>query len=370
VTGSRADYGLWTSTLRAISCHPNLRLQLVVTGMHLLKKFGSTVNEIRRDGWPIAARIRMQSGDDGPADQAQGLARGVDGMARFFLRERTDVVMVLGDRIEALAGALAGVTTGRFVAHVHGGDVAPGDVDGCLRNSITKLAHLHFTATAAARRRVIAMGENPSTVFQVGAPGLDDLFALLPSCPKPKMRTGRALIVFHPTGRSPEAEGRAVRHILEAARRANLVPLIVYPNSDRGHQGIVDVIERYQETSKVIVLRSMRRDVYLRYLIESDVLIGNSSSGMIEAAAAGTPVVNVGDRQLGREREHRLVVDTSESVDSICSGIERVLRKRIPRPSNSIYGQGNAGRTIAKWIARVPLTERLRRKIASSPGKR
>ncbi|MEE9211172.1 MAG: UDP-N-acetylglucosamine 2-epimerase, partial [Phycisphaeraceae bacterium] len=159
ITGTRADYGLLRSTMAAIQTHRRLRLQVVVTGMHLLHKFGHTVDQIARDGWRVDARVKMQTGDDSPLDQAAGLSRGVLGIAKFLEQAKSEIVLVLGDRIEAMAGALAAVTTGRIVAHIHAGDVAPGDFDDSLRHAITKLAHVHLTATRCAARRVVRMGE-------------------------------------------------------------------------------------------------------------------------------------------------------------------------------------------------------------------
>ena len=368
VTGSRAEYGLLRSTLEAIQKHQQLQLQLVVTGMHLLKKFGYTIDEIRRDGWRIDAKIKMQRGSDSPLDQAEGLARGVAGLARFFDEVRTDIVVVLGDRIEAMAGALAAVTTGRLLAHIHGGDVAPGDFDDGLRHAITKLAHLHFAATRNAQHRIIHMGESPDRVHWVGAPGLDHLKQLTKQNGTKKRKSGRALILQHPCGRSAAREKRTMNAILGAVERAGLNRLIIYPNSDRGHTGIIEAIELHRRNAangSVQAIPSLDRDTYLKKLLEADVLIGNSSSGIIEAAMAGTPVVNVGDRQEGRERSGSSVIDAGESSSSIALALQCALRKRPVIGRNPVYGDGSAGGQIASLLARAPLDAAFRRKCIS-----
>jgi len=368
VTGSRAEYGLLQSTMKAVADHERLRLQVVVTGMHLLKKFGHTVDQVLRDGWRIDARVKMQSGDDKADDQAVGLARGVAGMAGFFEQAKTDIVVVLGDRIEAMAGALAGVTTGRFVAHLHGGDLAPGDFDDSLRHAITKLAHVHFVATASARRRVIRMGESAERVHCVGAPGLDRLFELCAEVRDAGSRAGRAVIVQHASGRAASRERRTMEWILRAVREAELAADVVYPNSDRGHTGIIEAIEahsRQSENGSIQVFRSLDRDSYLRLLIHADVLVGNSSSGIIEAAVAGTPAVNIGIRQRGRERSRSSVVDADESLASIRDALDRALRKRTVIGRVTTYGQGQAGKRIADLLAFVALSEDSRRKVNS-----
>lgn len=360
VTGSRAEYGLLRSTMEALKKHRRLELRVVATGTHLLRKFGHTVDQIVRDGWRVDARIRMQAGDDGPLDQTVGLSRGVAGMGRFCEEVGADVMLVLGDRIEAMAGALAGVTTGRCVAHIHGGDIAPGDFDESLRHAITKLAHLHFPATQAARRRIIRLGERPEHVHCVGAPGLDRLIQLTKRRRVPRTRSRLALIVQHPCGRSAAHERRVMSTLLRAVAEAGLSRAIVYPNSDRGHTGIIEAIETHRAGAAdgaVRVVRSLDRDAYLRLLMAADVLVGNSSSGIIEAGTAGTPTVNVGGRQRGRERSGRSVVDTDESPASIRQALLRALRKRPIMGKATVYGDGKAGGRIAQILADAPLDE-------------
>ncbi|MCC7292063.1 MAG: UDP-N-acetylglucosamine 2-epimerase (hydrolyzing) [Phycisphaerales bacterium] len=365
ITGTRAEYGLLRTTIRAVQRHPRLQLQLVATGMHLVRKFGSTVRQIEADGFRVAARVPMQRGTDDALDQAEGLARGVRGIARFLREARSDIVLVLGDRIEAMAGALAGVTTGRIVAHVHGGDVAPGDLDDALRHAITKLAHLHLPATRASMRRVVRMGERREHVFLVGAPGLDELASILRAHARAPQRSGHALIVHHPCGRSAKIEARVMRDLLASVERHGLRRLIVYPNSDRGHQGVIRAIRDHAARSRpgeVSVFRSLPRDEFVRCLSAADVLVGNSSSGIIEAPFVGTPSVNVGARQTGREPGGASVIHVDENSRSISAALARALRTRNRRPAHSVYGDGHAGRKIAEILASIEISEELRRK--------
>jgi len=388
VTGTRAEYGLLKTTIAAIDDSPRLKLQIVATGMHLIRKFGYTVRDIERDGWPIDARIRMQTGADDPLDQALGLAKGVAGIARFLQQAKSDMVLVLGDRVEAMAGALAAVTTGRTLAHIHGGDVAPGDFDDPLRNAITMLAHIHLTASKRSMRRVLRMvapprGANvdlfPSAdrVFFVGAPGLDDISRLRGVGTAHQLRRvgtahqfaahHTALVVQHAYGRSVAHEARVMTAILKAVASEHLDRIIIYPNSDRGYQGVLSAIERHQnetnsttrvstkcvKTGSVKVLRSLPRDEYLRTLIAADVIVGNSSSGIIEAPFAGTPTVNVGTRQLGRQRGGSSVLDASENVRSIRKAIGLALKQRPRRTTSKVYGDGGTGLRIAAILAKI-----------------
>jgi UDP-hydrolysing UDP-N-acetyl-D-glucosamine 2-epimerase len=366
VTGTRAEYGLLKSPLAAIAAHPRLELQLVVTGMHLLRRFGHTVDDIARDGWRIGARVRMQAGSDGVLDQAAGLARGVQGISRYLERGRTDIVVVLGDRIEALAGALAAVTTGRVLAHIHGGDVAPGDFDDSLRHAITKLAHVHLVATRAAGRRVVRMGESPARVHVVGAPGLDRLRDLCSGRAPYRPASATALVVYHARGRAATAEEATMATVLCTVASLGLRRLVLYPNTDRGHAGVLRAIERHRGRSprdEVQVFRSLPRDEYLRALTQAAVLVGNSSSGIIEAPLAGTPSVDVGPRQAGRQPGGPSVIRCGESEAAIRRAVQRALRARRHPCRQSVYGDGRAGPRIAGVLAALPLGGDFARKV-------
>ena len=383
VTGTRADYGLLRSPMSAIRDHPRLTLQVVACGMHLLRKFGTTVKDIERDGFSIDARIPMQRGDDSSIDQAGGLGRGVGKIAAFLDEANTDIVVVLGDRIEAMAGALAAVTTGKVLAHIHGGDAAQGDFDDSLRHAISKLAHVHLTATSDATKRLRRMGEASGRIHQVGAPGIDRIREILAdSDPRnsdttcgtglqPVAATGSkrvrhgALIVQHASGRSARRERATMRVLLDCVQCAGLSRTIIYPNSDRGHAGVIAAIEAHArrfDRAEVRVVRSLPRDAYLRALIDADVLVGNSSSGIIESSTAGTPAVDIGDRQRGRLKCGPSVIHAEETAESIRQALAVALRTRPRCSRRSVYGDGHAGPRIADVLADLPLDAGLQKK--------
>jgi len=393
VTGTRAEYGVLRTVMRAIDRHPRLELQLIVTGMHLLRRFGHTVNDIRADGWRIDAMVRMQRGRDDAIAEAEAAGRGIQGIARALRRLRSDVVLVTGDRVEAFAGAAAGACARRCVAHIHGGDRALGDVDDLLRHAITKLAHVHFVATHDAARRVRRLGEEPGRIFRVGAPGLDEIRAIRkPSAAQLREMLGGndvcdyAMIVQHPWGRPAEQERRDMLATLSAVQAAGLSGIILYPNSDPGHSGIIQAIEdrvsgcgvrvpggrtrfpgaktrRYDPNPvRWFVARSLDRDTYIRLLKGARVLVGNSSSGIIESAAAGVPAVNIGPRQQGRLKCGPSVIDSSPGRRAVLRAIRRALRVRV-RSDKSVYGDGRAGERIAAVLARLPLDGAFHRKL-------
>jgi len=354
--------------LHAIDRHPRLELQLVVTGMHLLRKFGHTIDRIRADGWKIDAQVRMQSGQDRAYSEGEATGRGIVGIARALRRLRADVVLVVGDRMEAFAGAAAGACSRTLVAHVHGGDRALGDMDDSLRHAITKLAHIHLVATQDAARRVRRLGEEPSRIVRTGAPGLDEILAIR----KPPAAWLRetlgwdrvrdyAMVVQHPWGRTAEQERRDMLATLSAVAAAGLSGVILYPNSDPGHSGIIEAI-RKRVPGHWFVARSLDRTTFIRLLKGSRVLVGNSSSGIIESGTAGVPAVNIGPRQQGRLKCGPSVIDCPAARDAILRAVKRAMRLDV-QSDKSIYGDGRAGERIAAALARIPLAAPFHRKL-------
>lgn len=366
VTGSRAEYGLLRSTMSAIARHPRLRLSVVACGMHLLREFGSTVRQISHDGFSIDARVRMQQGDDRPLDQAVGLARGVRGIARHLHDSDCDIVLVLGDRIEALAGALAGSATGRIVAHIHGGDRATGDADDAFRHAISKLAHVHLPATRQSALRLRRLGEDPWRIHLVGPPGLDDVYEFLRARPLRPVASDFALVVQHPTGRASEVERRVMNNLLDAVGDASLRPVVIVPNTDRGSSGIRRAIrEHHRErggAGRVELHASLPREAFLALMHEAAVLVGNSSAGVLEAPLLGVPVVNVGDRQHGREAIGPGAIHVGEDRRAIGGAINRALRLGKRRQVTARRRPSYVGERIACVLAGLRMDDRLHRK--------
>ena len=380
VTGSRAEFGLLPPVLRALAGRSGLEPRLIVTGMHLLPKFGRTIDQIRGAGWRIDATVKMQSGRDDPAGEAPAVARGIEGMARALKRLDAQIVVVLGDRIEAFAGACAAVLTRRVLAHVHGGDRAPGDIDEALRNAITRLAHVHFVASQDAADRLRRMGEPPWRIHRVGAPGLDGIRLLqeadrrspraverrLATLLGPLADTPYAVIVQHPRGQPPRAEQAVMNNILGAIERSGLGGVVIYPNSDPGHQGIIRAIGGLRtKPPRWRVFRSLAREDYLRVASRSAVLVGNSSSGIIESASLGVCAVNVGPRQQGRQRCGPGVIDAGENRAAITRAIRAALDRPRPRPGRSVYGDGHAAERMATILRGLTMRPALLQKHLS-----
>lgn len=367
VTGTRADYGLMASTLRLVDTCPDIELSICVTGMHLLEKYGSTVKEIERDGLNICGKIKVDLGDTSGKTMAIAIADELSGMVKVFAREKPDLVMVLGDRGEMLAAALAAIHLNIPVVHIHAGERS-GSVDETVRHAISKLSHYHFTSTEEAYERLVKMGEWPENVFVTGAPGLDGITELATIdrdnlCKESGLDSRKpiALVVFHPIVQEADEAGHQVRLVLNAIEKSGYQAVCLMPNSDAGGGLIREQLENINQTSGFITHTHLTRSDFMSWMAAVDVMIGNSSSGIIEAASFNIPVVNIGDRQRGRAR-NRNVVDVSVNEVQILEAIKNSSRSRVS-DSYNIYGDGHAGEKILKLLRALPLDKKLLDKI-------
>src|SRR5216117_864473 len=332
VTVSRSDYGHLRSVLDGIRRAPDLELILFVAGMHLAPEFGDTLREIEADGFPIAARIEMLEKTDTPEAVAVSTGRGVEGFARAFAGRRPELVVVLGDRFEMLAAAVAALPFALPVAHIHGGEASEGAMDNQIRHAITKLAHLHFASAPEHARRIAAMGEEAWRIHMVGAPGLDRLRTVellsrdevagalgLPS-PGPWL-----LVTFHPVTLEYGDTAAHVDELLAALDKVDATLVVTYPNADTAGRTIIQRLEEFAAWSpRVRLARSLGDRLYLSLLRHADAMVGNSSSGLIEAPSFALPVVNVGGRQQGRLRGAN-VVDVGPDRDEILRSVQTAL---------------------------------------------
>ena len=372
VTVARSDYGHLVPLLEALRDTPGITLQLYVAGGHLSPRFGETVSAIEADGWPISARIETTGASDAAVDVAAGTGAGVVGFARAFAAGRPDLIVLLGDRAEMLAAAVAALPLTIPVAHLHGGEVTEGAIDEQARHAITKLAHLHFPAAEPYARRIRQMGEEPRRVQCVGAPGLDR-FARLAAVPREELarriglplRRPTLLVTFHPVTLEP---GEAGRHSAELAGALEMVDgdvVITYPGADAAYETVIRRLESLAATRPgTRMIAALGEDGYGALLREADVMVGNSSSGLIEAPSFGLPVVNVGIRQQGRLRAAN-VIDVGHGREEIAAGIRRALAPGFRAALRGLvnpYGDGHAAPRIARVLRETELGPRLVRK--------
>ncbi len=374
VTGTRAEYGIIRSVLRAIEHHPGLRLQLVVTGMHLHAEYGMTVDEIRADGFAVDSAVLILEGIDTGAAMARSVGTAVRGMTDSLEMLEPDIVMITGDRGEMLAAAIAAAHMNIPIAHLHGGEVS-GTVDESIRHAITKLSHIHLAATEASAERIRRLGENPEHIFVVGAAGLDEIVAgKRPNrkevCDRLEFDPAFPLVLLtqHPVTTEIEEADVQMRATLEAMDELAYQTVIVYPNSDAGGRRMTSVIREYEDRPWLRGYPSIGRELYLSVMGVADVMVGNSSSGIIEAPLFGLPFVNVGTRQSGRERSSN-VVDVGYDSRGIAEIVRRLVEDAGFRSEHSDgrspYGDGHSGERIAKLLAEVPIDARVvQKKIA------
>jgi len=372
VTGSRADYGLLHPVILGISLDLELELQLVVTGMHLSEEFGSTVAEIEADGFEINHKVPTLANSDSPEGIAKSIANGIEGCANAFARLKPDLVVVLGDRFEIFAAASAALVSRLPIAHLHGGEVTAGAFDEAFRHSITKMSQLHFVAHEDYRNRVIQLGENPIHVFKVGALGVSNY--------KPKellskiqleeefgivFKEKSLLITFHPVTLEKDTAVEQMNELLEALETLDDTTLIfTMPNADTGGQAQMKLIEDFVEKhSNSIVFKSLGRVKYLSCLQLVQGVVGNSSSGIIEAPSFKVGTINIGERQLGRVQAES-VINCDPKSSSIKLAIENLYEESFQTRLSTVanpFGDGNSSQKIVSILKQVELDNILKK---------
>ena len=372
VTVARSDYGLYRPVLRALGRMPEMRISLIVSGAHLSPDLGLTVREIEAEGVPIAERVPMLADTDTPEAIADSMGRGVTGFGHAYARLRPDVLLLLGDRFDMHAAACAAVPMSLPMAHIHGGEITEGAIDNVFRHSITKMSHAHCVSTDQAARRVAQMGEEPWRISVTGAPGLDGL--------RDAVRLDRdaiaarfglrlpetfLLATFHPVTLELDRTGWQIEQFLRALEQVAIPVVFTLPNADSNGRLIRERIERFvQAHAWASRVESFGTEGYASAMRLAAAMVGNSSSGIIEAATLELPVVNIGTRQAGRERASN-VVDAGDSTEEIVAGIRRAASPAFRaglRGLRNPYGDGCAGERIAEVLRTVELGDRLLRK--------
>ncbi|KQT31162.1 UDP-N-acetyl glucosamine 2-epimerase [Sphingomonas sp. Leaf412] len=366
-TGTRAEYGLLYWLMKDIAAHPALELELIVSGMHLSPEFGSTWREIVADGFTIDERVEILLSSDTPVGIAKSTGLATMGCAEALDRLRPDAIVILGDRFEALAAAQAALILRIPVVHLHGGEATEGAIDDSIRHAITKMASLHFTATEPYRRRVIQMGEADDTVFDVGALGIDHLHrsAAMPMAEVCEslnfhLRPPYFLATYHPVTAGEEdavATTDAMLDALDGYPEHQVV--LTYPNADTGGRAIIplliDYVRRHPDRAVAVPSLGFRR--YLTVLRNAAAVVGNSSSGIIEAPSFGVPTIDIGGRQRGRIAAAS-VIHCDVDRDSISEALGRALSPEFAEAARRVdnpYGTGDAAARIVEIIADRPL---------------
>ena len=367
ISGTRADFGLIKYSLQAIDQDEKLKLEVVVTGMHLLSEYGNTYQEILDAGLNVIGKVKVVLSGESGSQMSIALGDQIIGITKILERSKPDLVLLLGDRGEMLAGAIAALHLNIPIVHIHGGELS-GTVDESIRHAISKLSHYHFTATELSKERLIKMGEVANNIFTTGAPGLDEICntqliqreALLEKYDIDS-KSPFILFLFHPVVQQYKNVKEQLITILEGLLFDNTQILALMPNADAGGSIISSVLSQYKEQRKIKTVVHIARLEFLSLLSEADLLVGNSSSGIIEAASLGTPVINIGDRQNLRERNNN-VVDVEIEKSQIINGINKA-RSLNKYSFDNVYGDGKSSQRIVELLKSLAIDSKILDKV-------
>ena len=373
VTGSRAEYGLLFWLMKEIQAVPEFELQIIVTGMHLSSEFGLTYQEIETDGFKINQKVEMLLSSDSPSAISKSTGLGIIGFADAFNNLNPDLIIVLGDRYEILAASIAAMFTNIPIAHIHGGETTQGAYDEAIRHSITKMSWWHFVAADEYKNRVIQLGEDPKRVFNVGGMGVDSIKKSnllskqnLEKKLKFKFGTKNLLVTFHPITLEKDTSQRYFKNLLECINRLKNINIIfTFTNSDTNGQVINLMIDKYvnDNIKNSIAFISMGHLNYLSTLKFVDGVVGNSSSGLLEAPTFNIGTINIGDRQRGRLKAES-IIDCNPDQNSITSAIEKLytddFQNKLKSTKNP-YGEGKATEKIMDILKSQSLPNNLKK---------
>lgn len=371
ITGTRADYGLMRSVLFEMEKNPDIDLELAVTGMHLMKEFGMTLNDIKKDGFKFHT-VDATFHEDNKSSMVNFIGEFIKLLSQLVLKINPDIILLLGDRGEMLGGAIVGAYLSIPTAHLHGGEITS-TVDEYARHAITKMVNIHLPATEKSAERIIKMGENPDNVFVVGAPGLD--YILNEKLIDPQIISEKynnldlskpiVLLVQHPTTLESKSAAQQARETLDALVELENQTIIIYSNADAGGRKIIEIIKNYENYHFIQTYKSIPSIEYLSLMNVASVMVGNSSSGIIEAPSFKLPAVNIGSRQEGRERASN-VIDVNHDREEIKNAIGKAIYdkkfKEILQNSENPYGDGKTGKRVADILSNITLDNKLMKK--------
>ena len=377
ITGTRAEYGLLYWTLKALEKEPKIELQICVTGMHLSPEFGLTYQQIEADGFAIDYKVETLLSSDTGSAIAKSIGLGTIGFADAFQHLKPNIILLLGDRYEILAAAIAAMTLRIPIAHCHGGEATEGLIDESIRHSITKMSHLHFTATDSFKKRVIQLGEQPDNVFNLGALGIENINRIKFLSKKEIEKNlnfsfllKNYLVTFHPETLEKEStEVRFGKVLLALEELIDKQTLFIFtkPNADNDGRVIIKMINEFvnDHPKNSIVFTSMGQINYLSTLKYVDAVIGNSSSGLIEVPCFHIPTINIGDRQRGRIMADS-VINCSVDKNQIKYAIQKINEKEFKQRAfklNNPYGTKNVSDKIVDILKNATLSELLKKKF-------
>jgi len=373
VTAGRSDFGIFSPLLRKLEADGGFEVLIIATGMHVSPEFGTTVKEIGDRGFRVERTVEMNLSSDSEIGVSKSIGVGVLSLADTFAELAPDLLLVLGDRFEMLAATVAALPLRIPIAHIGGGDLTEGAIDDSIRHAITKMSHLHFATNEESANRILQMGEEPWRVHHVGNPGLDGLAEEGLSTPEEieaalgfAMNPPPLLVTFHPVTLELESVDCQVLALLEALDQSAERIVFTMPNADAGGRKVGRVLQDWidRRSERATMVASIGRELYFSLMHHARAMVGNSSSGVVEAASFGLPTVNIGTRQRGRLRSEN-VIDVGNRASEIADGIGKALTpefRAVAKKATNPYGDGKACERILSVLWSLPERERLLRK--------
>lgn len=342
LTGTRADYGKMKPLMTAIEENDRFECHIFITGMHTLKEFGDTKSEILKDGF-LNTQVYMNQIIEEPMDLV--LANTINGFSRYIRELEPDLIIIHGDRVEALAGAISGAINNILVAHIEGGELS-GTIDESIRHSISKLAHIHFVSNIDAKNRLLQLGEDERSIFVIGSPDID-IILQKPSISIEKIKERYdikfkeySVLMYHPVTTEVDVLKTKVEQLVSAVIESGKNYVVINPNNDHGHNIILDEYKRFNGLKNIKRYPSIRFEFFIELLRNANFIIGNSSAGIHEAPVIGLPSINVGSRQSNRF-SYESIINTSDSKEQILNAIEKAMSQKFTKRT-TYFGDGNS----------------------------
>lgn len=353
ITGTRADYGKMKYLMQAVEKEEQFELYIYICGMHLLPQYGNTYNGIVNEGYK---NVHIARGINYTSDMSVNLGNTITNLSGYVHDMQPDMIVVHGDRIDALAGAIVGALNNIWVAHIEGGEIS-GTIDESIRHAVSKFAHFHFVANGDAAKRLIQLGEKKDNIFEIGSPDIDVMLSdTLPDFEEVKrwykLRFDKyAIVIYHPVTTEVGELAVKVNNLMEALKESNHKYVIIYPNNDTGTEVIISCIEQVRNTEQFEVFKTLKFEYFLTLLKNADFIIGNSSVGVREACVYGIPAIDIGNRQKNRYKTDIIknIRHCGESKDEIAEAIRNISNTRYKVPS-SVFGKGNSTELFMKIL--------------------
>lgn len=372
ITGTRAEYGVLKNIMKSIQIDKDLNLQIIATGMHLSTKYGMTIDDIIDDGFVVDESCPILMDYNGKDKNAKEISLAISQFAQSFDRLSTDIVLITGDRYEALAAATTAMTMNIPIAHISGGEITEGAMDEQIRHSITKMAHIHFPGAKIYAENIINMGEESWRVFNVGDPGIENIKLTKLMTQKELEESlgsivdeNTILVTYHPVTLEIQDVEYQIKELIDALDKINKNMIITYPNSDNGGDKIIEALENFSDkNSNVHLFRNLGSVRYLSVMNYCGLIVGNSSSALVEAPFLKKPVVNIGNRQKGRIMATNIIQSSNKSED-IYNAITKANSckfRELTKNTKSLYGEGNTSEEIVKVLKTIDINERLLKK--------